>query len=171
MNIRLPVNVLRKLVSDLIRSGELFHNGFALSLPAHNRDPSQDDIVLWAEVIDIIGTSNMCPPRIRELSEKLKIPQTEIKPFLDRCAHFGWLIKVTPNRYFTPCGVLALAHIAEILALQSSDGEFNPSDYRDRSGIGRNLTIQVLEFFDTAGLTKRTSKGRRMKCKVRDLNF
>ena len=35
------------------------------------------------------------------------------------------------------------------------DGRFDAKAYRDRSGIGRNVTIEVLEFLDRAGLTRR----------------
>ena len=33
-------------------------------------------------------------------------------------------------------------------------GSFSAADYRDASGIGRNLTIQVLEYLDRAGVTR-----------------
>ena len=38
--------------------------------------------------------------------------------------------------------------------------------YRDRSGIGRNLTIQVLESFDQTGFTRRMGDARRVVAPV-----
>jgi hypothetical protein len=34
------------------------------------------------------------------------------------------------------------------------------ADYRDQSGLGRNLTIKVLEHFDTIQLTRRIGDSR-----------
>jgi hypothetical protein len=36
----------------------------------------------------------------------------------------------------------------------SADGQYDAAGYRDRTGIGRNLTVQVLEFLDRAGLSR-----------------
>ena len=42
-------------------------------------------------------------------------------------------------------------HGAERLAAAADDGRFDARTFRDASGIGRNLTIQILEYFDGAG--------------------
>lgn len=34
-------------------------------------------------------------------------------------------------------------------------GGANAADFRDRLGVGRKLAIQVLEFFDRSGFTRR----------------
>ena len=95
--------------------------------------------------------------------------QRQLEGFLNRAAQSGWLIKVAGNRYFTPEVVLTLANIAETLAAEADNGEFDPRSYRDRSGIGRNLSIEVLEYFDKAGLTRRTGRGRRINTPARDI--
>ena len=43
---------------------------------------------------------------------------------------------------------------ARALAAASPDGQYDAAGYRDRTGIGRNLTVQVLEFLDRAGLSR-----------------
>jgi selenocysteine-specific elongation factor len=116
----------------------------------------------------VIG-GGLRPPLIRELAADLGMELRQLEGFLNRAAQSGWLIKVAGNRYFTPEVVLALASIAETLAAEAADGEFDPRSYRDRSGIGRNLTIEVLEFFDKAGLTRRTEQGRRINTPARDI--
>ncbi len=86
----------------------------------------------------------------------------DLKPleaYLARAAQLGLVVRVTHNRVYPPAAVLALARVAEALA---DDGPFTPGDFRDRSGIGRNLTIEVLEFFDHAGFTHRTGEKRRV---------
>jgi selenocysteine-specific elongation factor len=79
------------------------------------------------------------------------------------------LIKATPTRYFTPAATLILAEMAENLAIQSECKTFKPGAYRDKSGVGRNLTIEILEFFDKAGLTQRTKSGRRILTPAKEI--
>ena len=37
---------------------------------------------------------------------------------------------------------------------------FAVTDFRDAAGIGRNLAVQILEYFDRAGLTRRAGNER-----------
>jgi selenocysteine-specific elongation factor len=48
-----------------------------------------------------------------------------------------------------------LERIAEHLAAEYADGTFAAADFNRASGIGRNLTIKVLEYFDRIGTTRR----------------
>jgi selenocysteine-specific elongation factor len=70
-------------------------------------------------------------------------------------------MKVADNRYFTPASLIELGEIARELH-EASGGQFTASEFKDRSGIGRNLTIELLEFFDRAGLTRRTGQVRKV---------
>jgi selenocysteine-specific elongation factor len=51
----------------------------------------------------------------------------------------GLLSQVAPNPWYPP---------------ESPDGRYDAAAYRGRTGIGRNLTIQVLEFLDREGITR-----------------
>jgi len=51
---------------------------------------------------------------------------------------------------------------AALVARSASKGLFTAAQYRDATGIGRNLTIKVLEFFDTLGITQRIGDTRKM---------
>jgi selenocysteine-specific elongation factor len=48
-----------------------------------------------------------------------------------------------------------LGTMAYELSNAGDNGQFNAAAFRDRSGIGRNLTIELLEHFDKVKLTKR----------------
>jgi len=53
-----------------------------------------------------------------------------------------------------------LAGIARELAEASSEAQFTAAAFKDRSGIGRNLTIEVLEYLDRIGATRRVGNAR-----------
>jgi selenocysteine-specific elongation factor len=53
-----------------------------------------------------------------------------------------------------------LAEIAAALAGESPERSFTAAVFKDRSGIGRNLTIEVLEYLDRIGCTRRLGETR-----------
>ena len=77
--------------------------------------------------------------------------------FLKRVERFGRVAAVAPNRYFLPETVARLAEIARGL---DAEGPFTAMAYKDISGIGRNLTIEVLEHLDAIGVTRRVGDAR-----------
>jgi selenocysteine-specific elongation factor len=56
-----------------------------------------------------------------------------------------------------------LAAVAHQLSANSADGSFDAAAYRDASGIGRNLTIEVLEYLDRSGITRFAGNRRVMR--------
>ena len=87
------------------------------------------------------------------------MPLKETESFFARVAGMGLVVRIARNRYFPPPTLRALAMIGEKLA---AEGCFTATAFRDRSGIGRNLVIQVLEFFDRARFTLREGDHRRI---------
>ena len=69
-------------------------------------------------------------------------------------------MQVAPNRFYLPQTVLELAAHAHWLAGEAGEDGFEAGAYRDRTGIGRNLTVQVLEFLDRTGMTNFNGKRR-----------
>ena len=55
-----------------------------------------------------------------------------------------------------------LAEIAGEFASASADSTFTAAALKDRSGVGRNMTIQILEFLDKMGATRRLGDARIM---------
>ena len=47
------------------------------------------------------------------------------------------------------------------LDLSEADGESRAAAFRDRIGTGRKLAIQILEFFDRIGYSRRIGDGHR----------
>ncbi len=142
---------------------------FGVRLPDHRPQPTAREAELWKRIQPILEAGELRPPRVREIAEELKLGLNGLESFLGRAQQLGLALRVTDNRSFLPETVLALAEIAEDLAGSAEDGLFEAKDYRDRSGIGRNLTIEVLEYFDRTGFTRRTQAGRRIQRPATDV--
>ena len=102
----------------------------------------------------LLRASLLRPPIVGELAAALGQERADLLSFLRRMSALGHVLAVAPNRFFAPEALTALAAIARSLAAASPDGGFDAAAYRDASGIGRNLTIEVLEYLDRAGITR-----------------
>ena len=107
-------------------------------------------------------SAGLRPPIVGELAATLGEALPVMLVHLAELARRGHLVQVAKNRFFLPETVLELAGIAQQLADDSDDHTFDAAAYRDRSGLGRNLTIELLEFLDRAGITRFHAGRRRM---------
>jgi len=79
---------------------------------------------------------------------------------MKRFERFGRVAPVAANRYFLPETIARLAGLARELAEADPGGTFTAAVFKDKSGTGRNLTIEILEYLDRIGVTKRVGDAR-----------
>ena len=111
----------------------------------------------------------MQPPVVAALSEQLGATRRDLERFLVRAARLGLVFQVAKNRFLTPEALLELANAAEALALEAGAAGFGAAAFRDRASIGRNLAIEILEYFDRQGLTWRSGDTRKLRKSVEEL--
>jgi selenocysteine-specific elongation factor len=154
--------VLRAAIRSLLEDRVVARYGMNLHLPEHHAKLSDADQRFLEKLSPVLQASGLRPPIVGELATVLGIEQTELLGFLERLAQSGHLVRIARNRFFLPATVSALAQVANALACESADGTFDAAAYRDRSGIGRNLTIEVLEYLDHVGVTRFAGGKRRI---------
>ena len=147
-------------IAALLERGEIVRDGFWLRLPGHRPQLSADDAALLERIAGALHDGGLRPPIVGELATALALPLPVLLGHLTDLARRGHLVQVARNRFFLPATVAALAQIAAELADANAERGFDAAAYRDRSGLGRNLTIEVLEFLDRSRVT-RFRAGRR----------
>jgi selenocysteine-specific elongation factor len=155
-----PAAALDAALGDLIDIGRVLRDGAALRLPSHQPRLSREDERLWEQVRPLLEEGELRPPRVRELSAALGMEPEPLTRFLKRVERFGRVAPVAPNRFFLPETIARLAEIAAALSDESPERRFTAIAYKDRSGIGRNVTIEVLEYLDKIGVTQRVGDAR-----------
>ena len=155
--------LLAAAIGHLIDQRTIIRDGMSLRLPSHSPRPSDSDLALWKQVSQILEDGGIRPPRVRELAEELKMEPKRMEAFLKRCARQGRLMAVAPNRYFPPAAVRELAEVVERLSAAAAEEGFTAATFKNDTGIGRNVAIEVLEFFDTSGLTRRDGNVRHLR--------
>ena len=162
LSARLAPEAFAALIRALADEGVVARSGACVHLPGHRPRFGPADTALWARTGALMEAGGLRPPRLRELADALAMELRPLEAFLGRAQSLGYVVRVAKNRYFPPPALAELAGLAEMLAGRAGDGVFTAASFRDASGIGRNLSIEVLEFFDRAGFTHRGGDGRRI---------
>ena len=101
----------------------------------------------------------MQAPSSGDLSKTLKVPQTDLEKALNELVKNGLLINVAKHRYYPPSQLSEIAK--EVIELGTETG-FSVADFRDVTKIGRNVAIEILEYFDNKGFTRRDGNSRKV---------
>ncbi len=157
LNPRPPLPLFHAAIGYLATSGKILLANRQLRLPGHQTSISAQDKKLWAEVRQTMENAGLRPLSLHEVADEMDIKANTLIAFMRRAATSGFVIQISKNRFLLPEAINELAEIAEILG---KGGKITAGEFRDRSVIGRNMAIEVLEFFDKAGLTKRIGNSR-----------
>ncbi len=151
------------LIRRLVLAGRLRRHGSILALPGHQAVLPDHDRALWQQVHKALASAGMRPPIVGDLAKSLGLEREVMLAFMQRMQHWGYVLAIAPNRFYLPERLDDLMAVALALSRESADGSFTAAEYRDRSGIGRNLSIQVLEYLDRAGITRYHQQRRFMQ--------
>ena len=152
--------ILSLVVEQLRGSGKISRAGTLLKLPDHKAVLSKEETEFMEKIYPLLLSAGNVPPRTRELVEMTGIPLKALERILREVTKSGNLVQVAQNRHFLPKTVAELASFTEALAASKADGAFSVIEFRDASGIGRNLCIEILEYFDGRGFTRRDGNAR-----------
>jgi selenocysteine-specific elongation factor len=141
------------LIEDLLANGRMQQSGIWLHAPGHCVELTVKERALWEKIRPLLEHSPFAPPRVRELAHALLIDEEIMRQQLKRTARIGESYPVAHDHYFTLSAVMQLADIA--VGIASKHGAISAATFRDRIGTGRKLAIQILEFFDRVGFTRR----------------
>lgn len=99
------------------------------------------------------------PPSLGDLAKRCSRPFPAFEREMRSLPAFNLAVRVSDTRYFLPDRLRQLALLAGKLDARAP---FTVRQFRDASGIGRNTVIEVLEYFDGRGFTRRTGDTRRV---------
>lgn len=154
--------LLRPGLAALVDEGSLQRDGLVWRRPGHRPVLPAADAGLLDRVLALIAPAGLRPPIVGDLAQQLALPLPELLDGLGRLVARGLLVRVAPNRFYTPAGAAQLEAEARALAADRG-GLIDAAAYRDRTGIGRNLAVQVLEFLDRSGATRFDGKHHHLR--------
>lgn len=137
------------LLATLLDQGLLRASGNRLHLPEHSVELSADEQALGARLLTQLEAGRFDPPWVRDLAKELALPEDEVRRVLRKLSRAGMVSQIVNDLFYHP---RALRELAGIIAA-STDSE--TASFRDATGLGRKRAVQVLEYFDRTGYTRR----------------
>ncbi len=150
--------VWRVLIEELVQEGRVQQSEHWLHLPEHRVTLSDREDKLGQKLQAALAAGHVDPPWVRELALAVHVSDDEVRLVLRKCAVRGEVYQVVRDLFYHRDAIGTLARALRILSEQQ--GRIDSAAYRDLVGLGRKRAIQVLEFFDRVGYTRRTPQGR-----------
>ena len=156
---RLPqgFTLLKALLIEMIDTQLIRLDGAMISLAGHMAALSEKAQRALDAVSPVLRRHGLQPPVLHDLAKEVGIPVKPLELLLKECAAAGCLVRPTDNRFFLPD---AIDQVHQLVAALDEPGGFTVQAFRDSAGIGRNLAIELLEYLDRKGVTRRDGNVR-----------
>ena len=151
----------RALLESLIQDKHLIREGPQIRRPSHAIEFSPTEKTLWRKISPLLGP-NRRPMSIHDIASQLELELRVINRVLERAVRAGYLVRITAGRFLHKAAFIELAGKAETLAASSANKLFDAAAFRDKSNLGRGISIELLEHFDRIGFTQRVGDRRRL---------
>lgn len=146
------------LLDELLASGVIEASGPWLHLPEHQARLSEEDEAMWHQLQPLLEQAGFDPPWVRSLANAIGGDEADVRLLLRKMARLGLVHQVVRDLFYADATVRELA--AMLLQLVADNPVIQAAAFRDKVGIGRKRSIQILEFFDRIGLTRRLGDQR-----------
>ena len=158
--IRMPPAVFSAVLARLLRDKAVEADGPWLRLPGHAVKLTTADERIWSRIKPIMLREKFQPPRVRDFAQALAVPEEDVRQLLRRLAKMGQVIQVAHDHFYLRATVVEMIGIVDRLADGGAPEALTAAAFRDKIGSGRKVAIQILEFFDRAGVTVRHGDAR-----------
>lgn len=146
-----------RLLDELLAKGAIVASGPWLHLPDHQVRLSEAEETLWQQLQPVFEVAGFDPPWVRELGHD----EHAVRSLLRKMARLGQLHQVVRDLFYTDATIHRMA--AMLLQLAEDNPVIQVSAFRDALGLGRKRSIQILEYFDRLGLTRRFGDRRQIR--------
>ncbi|EFV87236.1 selenocysteine-specific elongation factor [Achromobacter xylosoxidans C54] len=141
------------LLEDLRQQGRVLRNGPWLHLPGHTAALAEAEAELALRLLPLLAAGAYDPPWVRDLARAQGEPEERVRQVLRKLLRRGEVAQVVKDLFYHRERVAELVALAIDLAARPEG--LNAAAFRDATGLGRKRAIQILEFFDRTGLTRR----------------
>ena len=153
------------LIERMRESGDIqSHHGW-LHLPEHKAGFNNEQVQLWQKAAPLFGDE---PWWVRDLARETGVDEQMMRGVLRQAAQQGLITAIVKDRYYRNDRIVTFASM--IRDLDQGRGSTSAADFRDRLNVGRKLAIQILEYFDRIGFTRRRGNDHILRDKALFIN-
>ena len=140
----------------LIKQGELANTDGRIRLPA-SFDAHNPHDALWQSLENALQAAHLNVPVISEARFQARLSEVDMKIAIKQGRERGLLHRVNAERFVLAQTLIKFADAAEKTA---ESGPLSVVAFKNQLGIGRKLAIEILEYFDGIGFTRRSGDQR-----------
>jgi selenocysteine-specific elongation factor len=152
-----PIDASRIVLACAVDDGTIKLKGGRYALAHHHANVPLAVVELFEKVKPLLDQTQ--PPSSGDLAKQLDIPLSKLEKEMPALAKFRLCIQISTNRYYLPDQIAQLTQTAIDLA---EHDDFTVRAFRDSTGVGRNVVIEILEYFDRKGFTRRDGDSRQI---------
>jgi selenocysteine-specific elongation factor len=141
------------LAEDLLANGRIKRSGPWLHLPDHHVSLTPQEEMLVGRIRPWLLETPYDPPWVRDLAKRCNVDEGRMRQLMQKLARQGSVFQVVRDLFYAPEAIAELA--AMVTELDRTEDGASAAAFRDRTGIGRKRCVQLLEFFDRVGYTRR----------------
>lgn len=158
---RLPDALWQALVRRMLRTGAVARRTSFIHLPEHGVRLSEVDERIAQLIAPMLAAAGFEGAWARDLARDAGQSEPLLRVALARLAQRGDVHQIVRDLVYDTSTIRRLAAIARSLAAER--GAITAAAFRDATGLGRKRAIQILEFFDRAGLLRRVADEHRLR--------
>ncbi|NWL77533.1 selenocysteine-specific translation elongation factor [Pseudomonas taiwanensis] len=149
------------LLEQHLFAGTVQSSGPWLHLPDHQVQLNEADEALRQRIWPLLEAGRYDPPWVRDLAKELAVEEGAMRLLQRKLARLGLLHQIVKDLFYPDTTIHQLATLAR--QLQDEHGTIKAAAWRDRLAIGRKRSIQLLEYFDRIGFTRRIGDQRKIR--------
>ncbi|MFJ5161579.1 selenocysteine-specific translation elongation factor [Pantoea sp. NPDC088449] len=138
------------LIEQLLAQGQLQQRQGWLHLPDFEPRFNPQEEIVWQQVGPLFSDQ---PLWVRDIALTLQQDEQTIRSLLLTAARLGHITAIVRDRYYRSDQIQIFADLIRQRAAQG--GSTSAADFRNQLGTGRKVAVQILEFFDRSGFTRR----------------
>lgn len=155
---QVPSALRQPLLDALLKNRQIEQSGGFYSLPDKEPTLPSELASLWARVQPLLDHAQA--PSCGDLAKTLEVPLTVLEKNLLTLSKRKLLVHIGSHRFYLPSRLSEIAMVVEKMTAKSASASMTVKAFRDETGIGRNVAIDVLEYFDSKGFTRRQGNER-----------
>ena len=164
----LPPELANKVLDTLCQEGRMVLRGALLQLAEHRIVLDAEAQHCWQALAPWLAEQT-APVWVTEMGEYLELEPAKLRLLCFQLVQQGFITAVVKDRYLLSeqlCYYASLVrtHVAE-------HGKLETAEFKDLIGLGRKVSIQLLEFFDRSGFTRRKYRSNSREIRDAELFF
>lgn len=147
------------IVQNLIEKNIVHRKGRYIHLPDHRVQLNEEENQIYKSSISLLEEELFSPPRVRDISKILRIDESQVRKTFLKLEANEILHQIAKDHFYTH---FAVQKLKDILIEMDGFESIRASEFRDKVQTGRKIAVQILEYFDAIGFTRRVGNFHRV---------